>query len=57
MCIRDRSYTADKYGADYEYPDVPLTVSVSPEVETLLKVYVEAVSYTHLDVYKRQHRG
>ena len=35
------SYTADKYGADYEYPDVPLTVSVSPEVETLLKVYVE----------------
>ena len=36
-----RSYTADKYGADYEYPDVPLTVSVSPEVETLLKVYVE----------------
>ena len=35
------SYTADKYGADYEYPDVPLTVSVSPEVETMLKVYVE----------------
>ena len=35
------SYTADKYGTDYDYPDVPLTVSVSPEVETLLKVYVE----------------
>lgn len=35
------SYTADKYGTDYEYPDVPLTVSVSPEVETMLKVYVE----------------
>ena len=37
------SYTADKYGADYDYPDVPLTVSVSEEVETLLEVYMEGV--------------
>ncbi|MDD3347699.1 LTA synthase family protein [Oscillibacter sp.] len=37
------SYTADKYGAGYLFPDVPLQVSVSPEVETLLKVYVEGV--------------
>lgn len=35
------SYTADKYGEDYDYPDVPLTVSVSEEVETMLKVYIE----------------
>lgn len=35
------SYTADKYGEDYDYPDVPLTVSVSEEAETLLKVYME----------------
>lgn len=35
------SYTPDKYGADYDYPDVPLTIEVSPEVESLLKVYVE----------------
>lgn len=35
------SYTADKYGEGYDYPDVPLTVSVSEEVETLLKVYIE----------------
>ena len=35
------SYTADKYGEDYDYPDVPLTVSVSKEVETMLKVYIE----------------
>ena len=35
------SYTADKYGPDYSYPDVPLTVEVSPETETLLKVYIE----------------
>lgn len=35
------SYTLDKYGEDYPYPDVPLTVSVSEEVETLLKVYIE----------------
>lgn len=37
------SYTADKYGEGYDYPDVPLTVSVSEEVETMLKVYVEGV--------------
>ena len=35
------SYTADKYGADYEYPEVPLDISVSEQVETMLKVYVE----------------
>ena len=35
------SYTADKYGEGYDFPDVPLTVSVSEEVETLLKVYLE----------------
>ena len=35
------SYTADKYGADYDYPPVPLHVSVSPEAETLLEVYIE----------------
>ena len=35
------SYTADKYGADYDYPEVPLNVAVSDEVETLLKVYIE----------------
>ena len=37
------SYTADKYGEGYDYPDVPLTVPVSEEVETLLKVYIEGV--------------
>lgn len=35
------SYTADKYGEGYDYPDVPLTLPVSEETETLLKVYVE----------------
>lgn len=35
------SYTADKYGEEYDFPDVPLTISVSEEVETLLKVYLE----------------
>lgn len=35
------SYTADKYGSDYVYPDVPLNTEVSEEVETLLKVYIE----------------
>lgn len=35
------SYTLDKYGEGYAYPDVPLTVPVSEQVENLLKVYVE----------------
>ena len=35
------SYTADKYGADYVFPEVPLNVSVSEQTETLVKVYAE----------------
>lgn len=35
------SYTADKYGEGYDFPDVPLTAEVSEQVETLLKVYIE----------------
>ena len=35
------SYTPDKYGDGYFYPDVPLNLSVSGHVETLLKVYIE----------------
>ena len=35
------SYTPDKYGEDYDYPEAPLNVSVSEEVETLLRVYTE----------------
>ena len=37
------SYTADKYGEGYEFPPVPLTISVSDEVETMLRVYAEGV--------------
>ena len=37
------SYTADKYGEGYEFPPVPLTISVSDEVETMLWVYAEGV--------------
>lgn len=35
------SYTADKYGPDYHYPAVPLTVPVSDQVRTMLEVYAE----------------
>jgi glucan phosphoethanolaminetransferase (alkaline phosphatase superfamily) len=35
------SYTPDKYGEGYFYPDVPLNVPVSRHAETLLKVYIE----------------
>ena len=35
------SYTLDKYGESYAYPEVPLNTAVSDEVETLLRVYTE----------------
>ena len=35
------SYTLDKYGEGYDYPEVPLNVEVSDEAETLLRVYIE----------------
>ena len=35
------SYTADKYGADYDFPAVPLNTAVSEQTETLVKVYAE----------------
>lgn len=37
------SYTADKYGEGYDYPEVPLNVEVSDEVASMLEVYVEGV--------------
>ena len=37
------SYTAAKYGEGYDFPPVPLTVSVSEDVETMLRVYTEGV--------------
>ena len=37
------SYTADKYGEGYDYPEVPLNVEVSDQVASMLNVYVEGV--------------
>ena len=37
------SYTADKYGAGYEFPPVETSAELSEEAETLLKVYIEGV--------------
>ena len=37
------SYTADKYDEGYDYPAVPLSVPVSEQTETMLKVYIEGV--------------
>lgn len=37
------SYTADKYGPDYDFPPVETSVPPSEEAETLLKVYIEGV--------------
>ncbi len=35
------SYTADKYGPDYDFPPLETSASLSEEAETLLRVYVE----------------
>lgn len=35
------SYTMDKYGADYVYPEVETSVPLSQTADTLLKVYIE----------------
>lgn len=37
------SYTADKYGADYQLPDVAVNCALSEEAETILKVYIEGI--------------
>ena len=37
------SYTADKYGPDYDFPPAQVSVPLSEEAETLLRVYVEGV--------------
>ena len=37
------SYTADKYGPDYNFPPVETAVPLSEEAETLLKVYIEGI--------------
>ena len=58
MCIRDRGYTI----ADYDYAEMPQvsdgqwTVIIKAEYSSYegLRFTSNAVSYTHLDVYKRQ---
>ena len=35
------SYTADKYGVDYDYPPINVSVPLSDTVNTMLEVYVE----------------
>lgn len=37
------SYTADKYGPGYVYPELETTKALSPETETILEVYVEGI--------------
>ena len=37
------SFTYDKYGEGYQFPEVPLTVPVSDETRMLLEVYLEGI--------------
>ena len=53
MCIRDRACT------HWLYRDITLVTSQGEEVEAVTMAatvgeYLDSVSYTHLDVYKRQ---
>ena len=52
MCIRDRQ----KGGLGKPCPDY-VDETVSMKVVRIIHGYLNAVSYTHLDVYKRQGRG
>ena len=49
MCIRDRSYTGG--GAIVTFENVQVQNKIPNDFYSL---NIEAVSYTHLDVYKRQ---
>ena len=68
MCIRDRYYYEDevKISADGivlckdSLDELLRTVEQNNHVEirnAVATFYDETVSYTHLDVYKRQHEG
>ena len=37
------SYTADKYGEGYDFPEVETSAALSEQAETMLKVYIEGV--------------
>ena len=50
MCIRDRGMAANRF---FWLSITPLLRPVVPEVN-MIKARAETVSYTHLDVYKRQ---
>ena len=64
MCIRDRHGIHIAAHRDFPSGDVvhdfeDLAVYVAADIDTLAGLYLvaaqEPVSYTHLDVYKRQH--
>ena len=52
MCIRDR-YTNIRYPFPFDPPYVPQDIPCGAYVHTF-EYSRDAVSYTHLDVYKRQ---
>ena len=54
MCIRDRGATdCDKIGKTFHDLGIPTDIKESDK-PTVRQISVNAVSYTHLDVYKRQ---
>ena len=54
MCIRDRNYVGELFGAGKMFlPQVVKTARTMKKAVAILQPII-AVSYTHLDVYKRQ---
>ena len=60
MCIRDRGTAKLKqkgknfYQLQSKSADLKLTCEYAEQISSESKTFAEAVSYTHLDVYKRQ---
>ena len=54
MCIRDRTMGSKSIGADVVYAWPGAVIGMMNPSEAVKIMYAKAVSYTHLDVYKRQ---
>ena len=53
MCIRD-SFTRDTRAENRELTTMPASITISGGMVPLTGATLQAVSYTHLEVYKRQ---
>ena len=57
MCIRDRDTPADLPGFLYGGIHMPKIFTTLDKIKPVYDITYKAVSYTHLDVYKRQRNN